>query len=169
MNVTKRFRLSFKVEMPLGNQWRGNRTTSSHSTEGCPGNPQSSILLSRPMGTSGEANIRHVDNNPLKLFKLERTAEFPAGEGQTKSAVVVAYSDVEARQILQDFSYGDEVVLTFEEYYPFPSLLGGTSGHRRVAFWTKDMCASCTEICEVTYYLLPPGVLSHDFISRRWL
>jgi len=109
------------------------------------------------------------DNNPLKLFKLQRTPEFPAGEGEMKSAVVVAYSAVEARQKLQDFSYGDEVVLTFEEYYPFPSLLDGTSDHRRVAFWTKDMCASCDEICEATYYRLTPGVLSQDFISRRFL
>ena len=155
--------------MPLGNQWRGNRTASSHSTEGYPGNPQSSILLSRPMGTSGEANIRHEVVRPLKLFKLQRTADFPAGEGEMKSAVVVAYSAVEARQILQDFSYGDEVVLTFEEYYPFPSLLDGTCDHRRVAFWTKDMCASCAEICEVIWYRLPPGVLSQDFISRRCL
>lgn len=124
------------------------------------GNPTSVDGPSR--STSAE------DNNPLKLFKLQRTPEFPAGEGEMKSAVVVAYSAVEARQILQDFSYGDEVVLTFEENYPFPSLLDGTTDHRRVAFWTKDMCASCEEICEATYYRLPPGVLSQDFIPRRF-
>lgn len=168
--------------MPLGNQWRGNRTASSHSTEGCPGNHKSSILLSRPMGTSEEANIRHEVVRPLKLFKLQRTADFPAGEGQAKSAFVLAHSAVDARRMLQDCSYGDEVGVTFGKCYPFPSLLNGTTG-QIVSFWTKDMCASCEEICEVTYYLLPGRVLADlhsslyfntrqvlrvDYLSRRW-
>ena len=149
MNVTKRFRLSFKVEMPLGNQWRGNRTTSSHSTEGCPGNPQSSILLSRPMGTSGEANIRHEVERPLKFFKLQRTADFPVNYDETNSAVVLAHSAVEARQILQDFSVGDEVAR-------FTS--------NRVDFWTREECATCVEFGVVTIGLYP-GVVCLDFFN----
>ena len=117
-------------------------------------------VISSGNPTSVDDPIRSTspeDINPLKLFLLERTKEYEidyekdSGSGETVSAVVNAYSAVEARQILQDHS----VDLSFREVQPEPDII--------LEFWTRDVCAKCVELGVVTCDL-SPGVVNVEYV-----
>ena len=89
-------------------------------------------------------------NYLLTEFKLEKKdVDFQEERFKMIAAIVVAHSAVEARQILQDFSVGDEVAR-------FTS--------NRVDFWTREECATCVEFGVVTIGLYP-GVVCLDFFN----
>lgn len=54
-------------------------------------------------GTSGEGNIRTEVVKLLKLFKPQRTAEYPANFDELFSTVVAAFSVIEARDEVKKF------------------------------------------------------------------
>ena len=99
------------------------------------------------------------DIYPLKLFLLKRTKEYDIdyfeNSHETVSAIVVDHSAVEARQLLQDHSEW----LSYSEVEPEPSIV--------VEFWTKDACATCVKIGEVTGDPSPedvPGVVNAEYV-----
>lgn len=115
------------------------------------GNPTSVEDFSR--STSAE------DINSLKLFLLQRTKEYEIDYFQdshkTVSAVVAAYSAVEARQLLQEYSEW----FSYAEVEPEPGIV--------VKFWTRDACATCVKIGEVTGVPSSedvPGVVNAEYV-----
>ena len=121
--------------IPLESQTVPVVVSSRSTSTPLEGNPQSSILLSQPMGTSGEANTGYEVVRPLKFFKLEKKdVDFQEERFKMIAAIVVAHSAVEAREGLQ--LYAED--FSFREVQPDPETI--------VEFWTNEDLSTCEEI-----------------------